>query len=553
MDVKPAATPAAPPPASLPEPQIGATPAPAAVPSREALHPGFTPHTSRDHALPSWALPMPLMDLSGFLNDGAAPQGPLPGSGDPFAGAVGEKGAPQPSVYRAKKGDTLHSVADKLGVPFAELQAANPGVNKLRVGQLLHVPAPPSPPPALPPEIQQHVADRLAAWPEGSPERDQLQRAFSSNAFAGLNPDEQRKLIDYASGQNPISTGGRQELARLTASPKTSADQLRNLLATEPGAPDVVAGLPSTGEPARLPYTIHGPTQVQNTFASGAAPANRYDVEIAGQTIPVFVSQAVEPKDGFMHSLDQVVKGLAALPASSRQLINQVNVDGKRNPSDAYWEQVYHQPGFRSYMTAGASGVVDIYPTVYQQPQHACDASLIHETGHILSGRTWGNWQSDPRWAGWDAATATHGGLLRIAHAVPAQQGHAARGRVPRHVPGAVGRAGCGARRAPADPVESGAADDRTAPPSRNRRVRGREHGAGAPAPGGPGAGAAALRPRPQRAVAAGGARGGEGGGGAADHPRVRRERRDAPLHRPVPREEHAVTARLQAARRRRG
>ncbi|HYV50141.1 MAG TPA: LysM domain-containing protein [Myxococcaceae bacterium] len=395
MDVKPAATPTAPPSPPLPEPQIGATPAPAAPPPRPSLE--------------SWALPMPLMDISGLLHEKAAPHGPLPGSGDPFAGAVHELGAPQPSVYRVKRGDTLQSVADKLGLSADALQAANPGLKKLRAGQLLHVPAPPAPPPALPPEVQQHIADRLAAWPEGAPERAQLQTAFGTAAFAGLNPDEQRKLVDYASGRNPISTSGRDELARLSASPKTTADQLRNLLATEPGAPSVVAGLPAIAEPAREPYQINGPTQVDNTFASGAAPAARYDVEIAGQTIPVYLSQSVEPKDGVMHSLEEVVKGLSALPASSRALIKQVNMDGKRNPADAYWEQVYNQPGFRSYMTAGASGVVDIYPTVYQQTQHACDASLIHETGHILSGRTWGNWQSDPRWSGWDAATQKDG------------------------------------------------------------------------------------------------------------------------------------------------
>jgi len=295
------------------------------------------------------------MDLSGRLHARARHHhGPLPGSGDPFAGAVQE-------------------------------------------------------PVALSPEVQQHVDDRLASWPEDAPERAQLQRAFGSPAFAALNPDEQRKLVDYASGRNPISAGGREALARLAEDPQTTADQLRNLLAAEPGKPDVVAGLPAIAEPGREPYQINGPTSVTNTFASGAAPANRYDVEIAGQTIPVYLSQEVEPKDGVMHSLEEVVKGLAALPASSRALIQQVNMDGKRNPADAYWEQVYHQPGFRSYMTAGASGVVDIYPTVYPQTQHACDASLIHETGHILSGRTWGNWQSDPRWAGWDAATRKDG------------------------------------------------------------------------------------------------------------------------------------------------
>ncbi|HEY8207672.1 MAG TPA: LysM domain-containing protein [Myxococcaceae bacterium] len=405
MDVKPAAAPAAPPP--NPE-QIGATPAPVAVPQQQALRPDFDPPTARDGVLPSRAWAMPLLDLSGFSGKGPA-AGPLPGSGDPFAGAVQESSGPQPSVYRAARGDTWGSVAKKLSVPLQDLHDANPGVKKVRPGQLLHVPAPaPSVPPPSP-EIQRHIQERLASWPEGAPERAELQRAFASPAFAALNAGEQKKLVSYASGQNPISTSGRAELSRLLSQPGAAADQLRNLLSSEPGAPSVVAGLPSIAEPNRLPYVIHGPTVVDNAFPSGAAPANRYDVEIAGQTIPVFLSQAVEPKDGVMHSLDEVVKGLAALPDSSRRLIQQVNMDGKRNPSDAYWEQVYNSPGFRSYMTAGASGVVDIYPTVYQQTQHACDASLIHETGHILSGRTWGNWQSDPRWQGWDAASQKDG------------------------------------------------------------------------------------------------------------------------------------------------
>src|SRR4051794_29214086 len=110
MDVKPAAAPAAPPPHPT---QIGATPAPAAIPEKAALRPGFDPPAARDAGLPAYALPMPLMDLSGFLAGGARPSG----SGDPFAGAVQERGAPQPSAYRAARGDTLHSVAEKLGVP----------------------------------------------------------------------------------------------------------------------------------------------------------------------------------------------------------------------------------------------------------------------------------------------------------------------------------------------------------------------------------------------------------------------------------------------------
>ena len=32
------------------------------------------------------------------------------------------------------------------------------------------------------------------------------------------------------------------------------------------------------------------------------------------------------------------------------------------NPDDAHWAAEYHRPDFHSYMTAGAEGIVDIYP-----------------------------------------------------------------------------------------------------------------------------------------------------------------------------------------------
>ena len=347
--LKPVAAPPSPPP---PPEQLGAMPAPVAP----AASAPVAPVAMDWQALP---LAAPLLDLTGLRRAGGAGAGPLPSSGDPFGGAVRPEGE--------------------------------------------------EPAPSLSPEIERHLEERLAGWPADAPERAELERAFASPAFASLGADEQRRLASYVSGHNPLSTAGRAELSRVLSGPGATADQLRGLLSSQPGLPSVVAGLPEIAEPMRQPYAISGPTAVDNAFASGAAPAQRYDVEIGGQVIPVFISQAVEPNDGHLHSLEEVAKGLAALPDSSRQLIQQVNVDGKRNPSDAYWEKVYDQPGFRSYMTAGASGVVDIYPTVYPQTQHAVDASLIHETGHILSGRAFGPWQTDARWQPWDAAVQGDG------------------------------------------------------------------------------------------------------------------------------------------------
>jgi hypothetical protein len=179
--------------------------------------------------------------------------------------------------------------------------------------------------------------------------------------------------------------------------------------APAPGAggplPSVVSALPLPDPPA-VPYTVGAPVPVTHTFGSGSAAAQRYDVNVGGRTIPVFMSSAVEPADGFRHSIDEVARSLASLPPASRALISQVNVDGKRNPQDAFWAQQYHQPGFRSYMTAGADGTVNIYPAVNRQTQHAATASMIHETGHVLSARMWGDWSSSSKWRPWDAASA---------------------------------------------------------------------------------------------------------------------------------------------------
>lgn len=343
--------------------QAGATPAPA---------PSAAPRTvaaGQDLYRQGGARPPPLVDLSGSLAS-AAEEAPPPS--DPFAGAVGDPVPPELS-----------------GRPELE-----------RLGE----------------SVKQAVIDRVSAHAAGSPDRATLVSAVLSPAFSALDENSQRRMIHFTGGTNPLSSAPRAALQTLLDSADFQglpadgqADRLRRFVTEQPQLTGLVASLPVDAEPSREPYQIRGPTEVTNTFVSGSAQALRYDVEIAGQTIPLFYSKGYEPADGVMHSLEEVVKGLAALPDSSRRLIRQVNVDGKRNPADAYWEKVYNTPGFRSYMTAGAAGVVDIYPTVHRQTQASCDASLIHETGHILSGQKWGNWQSSAQWADWDAAVRSDG------------------------------------------------------------------------------------------------------------------------------------------------
>lgn len=115
------------------------------------------------------------------------------------------------------------------------------------------------------------------------------------------------------------------------------------------------------------------------------------------------------------YSVRQVADSTRYLPRVSRKDIRTIVVNPVRNPEDSYWEKTYNMYGFRSYMTAGAEGVVTIYPkddhlTLPGVP--AMRISLLHEAGHVFSHRRWGHPAVKPSheaWARWRKAAARDG------------------------------------------------------------------------------------------------------------------------------------------------
>ncbi|MCY1021296.1 hypothetical protein [Pyxidicoccus sp. MSG2] len=263
---------------------------------------------------------------------------------------------------------------------------------------------------------------QLSRHPNDPAARQTLTRLATSPGFASMPGADQNRLLNLVGGTNVLSNPARQALdgvmgsaAFQGANAQGQQAQLNDFLTRQPAAPRVVSGLHGpTPQPRLQTTTIFGPTQVPNhNFSSGTAAANRYEVELDGRRIPVFMPRNPNPANGHSPTIEQVAQGLAVLPPASRALVNQVNVEPGQNPQDAYWRSRYandpNAQNFRSYMTAGADGNITIYPSQHPQPQAVINDSLIHETGHTLSMRRWGDDNSGRRWGDWRNAIQRDG------------------------------------------------------------------------------------------------------------------------------------------------
>jgi hypothetical protein len=241
-----------------------------------------------------------------------------------------------------------------------------------------------------------------------------LRQLVASPGFAQLTGDEQDRLLRYVGGTNKfVSEPARRALdGLLKGADFTGADaagqgaKLRDFLTKQADTPYLASS--NGASLSRAAYTVSEGTDVKDFgFTSGKADGVSYQVTIGDKSITVTMPKNV-PAGANLPSLDDVAKGLAALPAGSRAVVQSVVVEPGQNPKDAEWAMIYGTPGFRSYMTAGAAGIVTIYPTTSPQTQTFMEQSLVHETGHVLSKKSWGE-KDDPRWNEWKQAVAKDG------------------------------------------------------------------------------------------------------------------------------------------------
>lgn len=234
--------------------------------------------------------------------------------------------------------------------------------------------------------------------------------------FKQLSSDVKQPLIGLLGGEtNELSRGVRETFESIFKkikgqTPQKQASALKGLLTSKDALPSNVS---EEWKKNPTKYALTGPTTkkkypFRGKAADGEAWLAKY---VDGVQVTIVAPKAL--KGGrHTYTVQQVAKQASYLPKMNRKAIKTILLNPQRNPDDAYWAVKYKEPNFRSFMTAGAAGIVTIYPEKKKKnlkSENTATDSLIHETGHVWSRKKWGPHTSKPAWKPWRDAMAKDG------------------------------------------------------------------------------------------------------------------------------------------------
>lgn len=259
--------------------------------------------------------------------------------------------------------------------------------------------------------------------------RAQVADVVGTDGFARLDAAEQTRLLDLIGGENPqISRPVRQALHDMVTSREWrgyDANQqrveLEAFLADPRGLPQVSDGMNNHARPPGVSPNVSMPTTIgRYPFRGGSDTATSYTVDVHGQQVEVVINNRTAPNGQRQPTIDEIADGLARLPPEALQQVDRVVIESAPNPSDAYWQNVYGEPGFTSYMTADTPNrTINVYPSPSHY-QNTLASSFAHEIGHFESQGRWGYNSNDTNWEPWrDAIDADTTGVSRYASQNP--------------------------------------------------------------------------------------------------------------------------------------
>ncbi len=226
-----------------------------------------------------------------------------------------------------------------------------------------------------------------------------------------LPKEDQPMLENMLKGEsNAVSAAARKKLQGMltTLASQTDVEQakaLSGLISAKESLPSVVNEPVTT---VAIKYELEGPTTEKDyQFRGKKADAEKWTVKFEdGISLTIIAPKA--PEKGYHnHTVQKAAESASYLPKSNRSAITTILLNVVVNPDDAHWAVEYKTPDFHSYMTAGKSGIVTIYPDAEVKPlpsDNYMRGTMIHETGHTWSYKTWGTDTKAGKWVDWKQA-----------------------------------------------------------------------------------------------------------------------------------------------------
>lgn len=226
-----------------------------------------------------------------------------------------------------------------------------------------------------------------------------------------MTVEDQGMLENMLKGEsNAVSAAARVRLQGMlaTLASQTDVEQakaLTGLISAKESLPSVVNEAVTT---VAVKYELEGPTTEKDyQFRGKKADAEKWIVKFEdGVSLTIIAPKA--PEKGYHnHTVQKAAESASYLPKSNRSAINTILLNVVVNPDDAHWAVEYKTPDFHSYMTAGKSGIVTIYPNAEAKPlpsDNYMRGTMIHETGHTWSYKTWGTDTKAGKWVDWKQA-----------------------------------------------------------------------------------------------------------------------------------------------------
>jgi hypothetical protein len=256
---------------------------------------------------------------------------------------------------------------------------------------------------------------------------DTLKAMQATKGYDALSYEEKRRMDTLIGGGTSLAVHAWDKMKALLDKVGTDKDAAKTFQDFLKGKSwlNFDARLPGEKRLPAAPFTVAGPTDVKDhPYRSGKADAKKTVVTITStwpdgatqfHAIPIFEPKAfAPPKPGrVLPSVADMAKVLAEIPVQSRAAITRVDLHPKPNPDDAIWQADpnYNPSGgeFVSHMTCGSDGIVDVFPSTANAKLIEVETTLIHETGHAISNKRWGDDTTKAKWDDWRKARTADG------------------------------------------------------------------------------------------------------------------------------------------------